>query len=187
MNTGKFLALLATAPIYLTSAHGSYILNKDTVPFTVPAKTVIIETVDIGESCYTSIDRVMWHLIQGNRRNKFLSYMKGIPYPSDSPEFQKLCLDVFKSVHIYEPGDLIFNRELGIGGGLDRDMYLKKERGVENINPFLRKTYANMGFFRFEFGDDPDVFPSGSDRTKILQRVRTKMIEEDRPKLLSNL
>jgi hypothetical protein len=42
-----------------------------------------------------------------------------------------------------------------------------------------RKTYANMGFYRFQLGSDANIFPSGSKRTKILEPIRERLVGDE--------
>jgi hypothetical protein len=179
LTTGKFLALVATAPIYFASVHGAYYLDENPEPFVVPPNTMLIETVDIGETCYTDMDKLLWDLMQGTNRAKFLTYMKGIPDPADPVSEQKKYMKAFRTVHVYEPGDLVYNRQLTIGGGIDRGLFKKKERTESNLNPMARKTYANMGFYRFPLGSSPNTFPSGSKRTKILEPIRERLVGDE--------
>ena len=174
-----FPPFLSTAPVFFVSVHGAYDLEAYPEPFRVPEGTLLIETVDIGETCYTTMDEPLWNLLQGSNRAKLLSYMKGRVDPTDSDKDQELYLRVFKNVHVYEPGDLVYNRILIIGGGMNRSLLKKGERTNVNVSPFLRKTYANMGFYKFDAGAPADTFPVGSARTRILPELRDALIADE--------
>lgn len=160
----EFPPFLGTAPIFFISTHGAYNLNKDTRPFLVPENTIIIETVDIGELCLTSIDSPLWNLMQGSNRAKLVRYMKGIPDPTDSKEDQEKYLRIFNNVRVYFPGSPIYSRVL-------------------NIGPEKRKDYKNMGFFKFPVGAPSNTFnnshelfvPSG-DMSKILRPLERQLV-----------
>jgi hypothetical protein len=62
---------------------------------------------------------------------------------------------------------------------MDRGLFKKKERTESNLNPMARKTYANMGFYRFPLGSDANTFPSGSKRTKILEQIRERLVGDE--------
>jgi hypothetical protein len=174
-----FPPFISTAPIIFVSVHGAYDLEAYDEPFRVPEGTLLIETVDIGESCYTTMDEPLWNLLQGSNRAKLLTYMKGRVDPADSDKDQELYLRVFKHIHVYEPGDLVYNRFLVIGGGMNRSLLKKKERVNENVSPFSRKTFTNMGFYKFDLGEPADVFPVGSARTRIFPELRDALIADE--------
>lgn len=164
INTGAFPPFLATAPIFFVSTHGAYLLNKDTMPFRVPENTIIIDTVDIGEVCLTSIDTPLWNLMQGVNRDKLIRYMKGVPDPSDSQTEQENYLRIFNNIHIYFPGDPVYSRALSIGPG-------------------KRMDYKNMGFFKFKVGDPTNVFNNSNNmfvqsgiRSKILRSLERELV-----------
>jgi hypothetical protein len=164
---GEFPPFLETAPIFFVSTHGAYILKKETRPFLVPQHTIIIDTVDIGEVCLTGIDKPLWKLIQGVNRAKFISYMKGIPDPTDSEKDQENYLRIFNNVHVYFPGDPIYSRALSIG-------------------PEKRNEYKNMGFFKFKVGAPENVFNNSNNvfkqsgvKSKILRPLERELVIHD--------
>ena len=167
MEDGAFPAFLETAPIFFVSTHGAYQLKEYNRPFLVPENTIIIDTVDIGEACLTFIDKPLWNLMQGTNRAKLISYMKGIPDPTDSVKDQENYLRIFNNIHIYFPGDPIYSRVLSIG-------------------PTRRNEYKNMGFFKFKVGDPANtfnnsrnVFKQSGDRTKILRSLERDLVLHD--------
>jgi len=167
LNAGEFPPFLTTAPIFFVSTHGAYMLKKETRPFLVPDHTIIIDTVDIGEVCLTYIDKPLWKLMQGVNRAKFISYMKGIPDPTDSEKDQEKYLRIFNNVHVYFPGDPIYSRALSIG-------------------PEKRSEYKNMGFFKFNVGAPENVFNNSNNvfkqsgyRSKILRPLERELVIHD--------
>ena len=161
---GEFPPFLATAPIFFVSTHGAYILNTETRPFLVPQNTIIIDTVDIGEACLTDIDKPLWNLMQGVNRAKLITYMKGIPDPTDSEKDQENYLRIFNNVHVYFPGDPIYSRVLSIGPG-------------------KRDEYKNMGFFKFKAGAPANVFNNSTNvfkqsglKSKILRALERELV-----------
>jgi hypothetical protein len=178
MATPAAQAILQEAPIFLASVHGAYDLDTNPEPFRVPNNTILIETVDIGESCLTDIDLPLWNLIQGTSRTRMLTYMRGYVDPDDSKSDQQKFMRIFNNIHIYEPGDMVYNRNLTIGGGLDHNAMERREVRHRDLSIRHRQSYANMGFYKFKLGAIPDKFPDGP-RSKILSALRTKLIEDD--------
>ena len=167
LNTGAFPPFLATAPIFFVSTHGAYVLNSETMPFLVPENTIIIDTVEIGEVCLTSIDKPLWKLMQGINRVKLISYMKGIPYSKDLKKDQETFLRIFNNVRVYFPGDPIYSRVLTIGPG-------------------RRNEYKNMGFFKFKVGAPENIFNNSNNvfsqsgiMSKILRPLEREMVKDD--------
>jgi hypothetical protein len=171
-------------PIIFISTHGVYDLNKEPEPFTVPANIHVFETETIGDVCLTTIDKPLWNLI--NNRGAFLKYLAGkgdlatateiaasaVYGPDDEddendakPSAKHYAYKkVFRNLHYYRPGDTIYNRTLIIGGGGEG----------------ARRSYANMGFYRFDVGAPIDSYPDGSDsKIRELQPLRTEMIEDE--------
>jgi hypothetical protein len=171
-------------PIIFVSTHGVYDLTVDPEPFTVPDNIHIFETETIGDVCLTSIDKPLWNLM--NNRPAFIKYLAGegdletatetsesaVYGPDDADEEDEAepsakhyaYKKVFRNLHYYGPGDTIYNRTLVIGGGGEG----------------ARRTYANMGFYRFDADAPIDMYPDGSE-SKImeLQPLRTEMIENE--------
>ena len=119
LNTG-FPPFLATAPIFISSTHGQYDLDDPLMsgPFIVPENTILIETGDISESCYF---RTWYNAVEPLlvNRPKLVTYLKGIPDPSDDPKKQRQYMEALRIIHFYEPGAKVYNRELFMIGGRD--------------------------------------------------------------------
>jgi len=170
-------------PIIFVSTHGVYDLTEEPKPFVVPDNVYIFETQTIGDVCLTSIDKPLWNLM--NNREAFIAYFKGMgtkdlakevmgsgvyarDHENQAIEHHFLRHDdykaVFRNMHFYQPGDTIYNRTLSIGGGGDG----------------ARRSYANMGFYRFDVGDPVDRYPDGpASRIRELQPLRTKLIGDE--------
>ena len=169
-------------PIIFISSHGAYDLREPPQEFKVPDNVYIFETQTIGDVCLTSIDKPLWNLM--NDRVAFLKYFKGEGHPYvaaatsaagvydadnedtefDTPDAKHSEYKrVFQNMHFYQPGDTIFNRTLKIGGG----------------GHGARRSYANMGFYRFDVGDPVDRYPDGPEsKIRALQPLRTELIED---------
>jgi hypothetical protein len=158
-------ALFDTAPIVFSSTHGVYWPEATPKPFKVPKNTYIFETQYIGDLCLTTIDEPLWTLMQGDNRDVLKYYLAGKFTPADLEEDEKPLADTIRYLNYYEPGDLIYNRYLSIGGG----------RGPSGS---ARIVYANMGFYLFPVGAPTDVYPNGP-KSKILNRLRDDMIMDD--------
>lgn len=139
INTGAFPPFLGTAPILFSSTHGVYDIDEPLTFFHVPAKTIIIETGDISESCYF----IEWYRavepLLRNRR-KLVSYLRGIPDPADSLEDQEIYISSIRHIRFYEAGAKIYNRTLLLYGG--RNI---RENG-KHIS--IRRVYKLMKFSR---------------------------------------
>ena len=137
LDTG-FPPFLATAPIFFSSTHGQYDLDDPLMckSFIVPENTILIETGDISESCYFT---VWYNAVEPLLRNrpKLLTYLKGIPDPSDNPKTQRKYMEALRIIHFYEPGAKVYNRELFMVGG----------RG-ENTHNSIRIEFKLMKFSR---------------------------------------
>jgi hypothetical protein len=157
-------AQLDTAPIVFSSTHGVYYVTPEMAPFEVPAKTYIFETQWIGDLCLTSIDSPLWDLIQSAHRNIFKSYLTADYNPATLDDDTRELAGVIPYLNYYEPGDMIFNRQLSIGGG----------RGPAGSS---RIAYANMGFYYFPVNTsvEPDIYPHGP-KSKIFGELRTSLI-----------
>jgi hypothetical protein len=104
------------APIFNLSLHGSYDIaayesGKIPMEIPVPADMIIIETANIGSSCYfTNFKEAMEPLFLD--RPRLLLYMNGTPPEDDTPELRQKRAKAISSCHIYLPGAKIANRIL---------------------------------------------------------------------------
>lgn len=159
--------LFSEAPIILASTHGVYDLTIEPTKFTVPPNVYIFETQTIGSYCLTSMDRPLWNIIKW--RGSFLWYFAGQENvaPGFSEATDEEARRVFQHMHYYEPGDIVYNRLLSIGGGRT------------SAGDSARRTYDEMGFYRFDAGDvEAAISSSGDDDLRIseLEPLRTEMI-----------
>jgi hypothetical protein len=158
--------------IYYISTHGSYEIqkyNEGKVPLvtTVPGDMLVIETSNIGESCYfTNFKEIMEPLL--NDRPRLLQYLSGNPPADDTPELRFMRTSALNSCHIYLPGRQIANRYLTLETGF--------REGVHPENEGMRQEraraspYKHMTFRRYDVGvKDPSL---------ILEHVHRKLIEE---------
>ncbi len=136
------LAHLTLDPFILVSTHGVY--DKRSTPFRVPENVYIFETQEVTDYCLTTIDVPLQWLL--SNRLAFMNCITANP----SCENSRL-IDTFKQFAFYEPGDVIYNRILSIGGG----------RGA-------RRVY-NMNFYKYPTSEPP---------TKILPELRIKLSNE---------
>ena len=144
------------APFVLANLHGEYELKKDTVPFEIPPNTYILETSTMDELCLSNIDYPLWQLLQGPYREYFLKLIeRNLQRPIKDND--KKYINVIKNLHFYEPGDLIYNRNLSINGG---------RTGRQSD----RLMFKNMGFFMFE-KEDPE-------KIEIISRKVFKLVND---------
>lgn len=129
------------APIFLCSTHGIYDVENPLEPWEVPPKTFVFEAQSIGDLTLTGLDKPLWELLQGGRRWGFLAYLLGYYGAIEAKGFKvyDTYKRLFKNFILYKPGDTIHLRTLSIGGGR-----------VLGATESGRKTYENMGFYRFD-------------------------------------
>lgn len=88
----------------LASIHGVYDLTEALQePYVVPANVIVIEVADMGEQTLTTIDPLLWELIQN--RELFRSIISG-------DNVEKRFLPTLRALHLYMPGDLLYERKL---------------------------------------------------------------------------
>lgn len=168
---------IKTAPIYLVSTHGAYDLRSDPIPWVVPENTYIFETQSIGDTTLTTIDNQLWKLCLSIYRPAFLHYFLGNSWwfkklrTKPAPQFTEL----FRNLILYKPGDIIYERDLTIGGGH------KKEADGSS-----RKSYVNMGFYKFDLTTPEQEPPKTTterpmEPTEIaeLDKLRTALINDE--------
>jgi hypothetical protein len=95
-------------PTIFASIHGVYDLEEDIEQWNVPANAIFIEVADIGDVTYTTIDPLLWELIQNRKLLYDLIWIKHRPL---EPHLQKYE-QVLKVLHVYLPGDKIYSRKL---------------------------------------------------------------------------
>jgi len=105
-----------TAPIFYISLHGSYDIQKykdNTIPIeiNVPNDILVIETSNIGESCYfINFREAIIPLLSD--RPRLLQYLSGTHPEDDSYDIRYKRANAVSSCHIYTPGSKIPNRTL---------------------------------------------------------------------------
>jgi hypothetical protein len=147
-------------PIFYLSTHGMYPMRRyseKTINLIthVPENTIIIEVSNAGEVCYyQQFHFVIVPLLETAQRGRLLSYMAGKIVPGDPPDYSQQVMKALSICHIYLPGSEIANRVMILGSW----------RGERN---------NWMGFFKY--GEDK---PEGVPPQKILEGIRTRLIEE---------
>lgn len=111
MAEGACLPLLLDAiqnhEIIYASSHGVYDLRNDIGPLhPVPDNTIIIEIGDAGDMALTTIDPLLWDLVQN--RELFMDLLSGTASEEDKAKYDK----TFKAMYIYMPGDYLYKRKL---------------------------------------------------------------------------
>jgi len=144
-----------TAPIFYISLHGSYDIQKYKskiipIEITVPADILVIETSNIGESCYFKNFRdAIFPLLSD--RPRLLRYMSGNPPEDDSDELQFKRVNALNSSHIYTAGNRIPNRSLTQETGRRDSVHpesgvaLREGARASNYGKFFRFTRHNVG------------------------------------------
>ena len=93
--------------IIYASSHGVYDLINDIGPlYPVPPNTIIIEIGDAGDMALTTIDPLLWELVQN--RPLFMNLLSGTASEEDKAKYDK----TFKAMYIYTPGDYLYKRKL---------------------------------------------------------------------------
>jgi hypothetical protein len=92
------------SPIVYASIHGVYDLSEELEePVILPANVIVIEMADIGEITLTSIDRVLWDVMQNRELFKMLVL---------GELTEELISPMLKAMHVYMPGDTLYKRKL---------------------------------------------------------------------------
>lgn len=175
------IAGIERAPIFNLSLHGSYDIaayksGKIPMEISVPPDMLIIETANIGSSCYfTNFKEVMEPLYLD--RPRLLLYMKGTPPDDDTPELRQKRAKALSSCHIYLPGAKIANRILTQETGRRAGFH---ENGAPRLEGARTSEYGkHMTFTRYDVagggggGGAASVVPK-----RILEPVRTRLIQE---------
>lgn len=160
------------APIYYISLHGSYEMQKylegsEPIETVVPENTLVIETSNIGESCYfVNFIKVMEPLLSD--RVRFLQYLNGTPSASDPEDVKQRTAKAFSSCHIYPPGSTIPNRFLTAETGRRNAFHM--ESGAPIKEGARTSEYGKyMQFSRHDVGKAP---------VRVLEDVHRRLIEE---------
>ena len=162
-----------TAPIFYISLHGSYNMQKykdKTIPIeiTVPRDILVIETSNIGESCYfTNFRNAIFPLISD--RPRLLAYMAGTPPGDDTLELIYTRVNALNSSHIYTAGSKIPNRILTQETG--RRSSVHEESGVIVKEGARASEYGR--FFRFTRHN-----VGSRESVPVLEDVHRRLIEE---------
>ena len=118
-------------PIVYASVHGVYDLREDLVdPVVVPQNVIVFEVADIGEVTLTSIDPLLWNVIQN--RELFRDLISG-------DLIDPIYSNMLRALHVYMPGDTLYKRTL-----------------LYEPDNFLDNKWA---FYRFEAGITGIPFP----------------------------
>ena len=169
------------APIFNLSLHGSYHIDayeKGLIPMeiSVPPDMIIIETANIGSSCYfTNFKEAMEPLFLD--RPRLLLYMKGTPPEDDTPELRQKRAKAISSCHIYLPGAKIANRILTQETGRRAGTHAN---GTPRTEGARTSDYGkHMTFSRYDVAGGGGGGGATSVGPKlILERVRTRLIQE---------
>lgn len=162
-----------TAPIFYISLHGAYDMQKykdKTIPIkiTVPDDIIVIETSNIGESCYfTNFRQVILPLLSD--RSRLLQYLSGTPPEDDSPDIIYKLVNAFNSCHIYIPNSKIPNRTLKQETGR-RDV-VHEETAVVVKQGARASPYGK--FFKFTRHN-----VNAREPVPVLEDIHTRLIEE---------
>ena len=149
---------LHVVPIYFASTHGSYNVGSYPKSFIVPPNTYIFETASISEVTFTAIDEPLWTLMAGQHRHHFLNYfMNNVPITDKTLPYR----NVFKNMHLYEPGDTMYIRDLSISAGLDEEIVRGKNQVKRKVHRSERLSYSTFGFFSFSPNSDLEPSPKG--------------------------
>jgi hypothetical protein len=152
MSLNQIKKIINSGTIYVANTHGSYDLDIEPVPWTVPENTMIFETQTIGDLCLTNIDEPLDELC--THRDVFSDYFFGVDDEGYIAEHSgDTYRAVFRNMVCYLPGNTIYSRNISIHGG----------RGERHI-------YKEMGFYKYG-----KMF----DKKSILLNLRTELIEQD--------
>lgn len=158
-------------PIYYISTHGLYQMDRyksGSTPLiiNVPRDMIVIETSNIGESCYfTNFKEIIQPLLYD--RPRLLQYLSGQPPADDNLELQFIRIGALNSCHIYLPGMPIANRILTLETG--------SREGQHPVNEGMRmegarsSPFRDMTFLKYDYGKHP---------VRVLEHVHAKLIQE---------
>lgn len=175
------IAGIERAPIFNLSLHGSYDIDayekgRTPMEISVPPDMLIIETANIGSSCYfTNFKEAMEPLYLD--RPRLLLYMKGTPPDDDTPELRQKRAKALSSCHIYLPGAKIANRILTQETGRRAGFH---ENGARRTEGARTSHYGkHMTFSRYDVAGGGGGGGATSKGPKlILDRVHARLIHE---------
>jgi hypothetical protein len=154
-------------PIFYLSTHGSYKIQQyvdGTIPLEVrvPDNTIVIESGNVGESCYfMHFKEIIEPLLYD--RATFLLYLHGTPPASDPIDLQYKRINALSSCHIYKPRAIIPNRILTAETG-----YRENNNGRHGTRASDYGTY--MTFTRYDSGSTGPV--------RVLEPIHRRLIEQ---------
>jgi len=157
------------ADVFFSATHASYDLEKDNKPFRVPPNTYIVETQVIGDYCYISIDRHLWHLFQGWYTPHLSKLLTGKEQNAIHPKSH--MFETFQNLIFYEPGDLIYNRHL--------TLYAGRENGKKSHR--LSSKGEAWGFYNFMRTSEKEFIPfERIEKYSVLKDLFTELTGENK-------
>jgi len=166
--------------VILISSHGRYDFSpskepqESTYSYEVPANTFIIETLDVGRLCTTTIDKPLWNLLQPINKTKFIELLKTTKVlHSESDELKDIVnfsnrviepeeyIAVLQNFIIYLPGMIVPKRTLLFGSDIFyEDVPVAAAAKGKGKKPQTAKemhyklTYRGFGVYRFPKADE---------------------------------
>jgi hypothetical protein len=151
---------------YLISSHGRYELVDTINPrtpnpysYVIPENTYVIETLDIGRLCASTIDKPLWNLLQPANRDKFVGLLtKKGGLNESSPELLGIhnftnrritpieYINVLKNFIIYLPGMRVPLRTLLFAG--DVKLIPNPDNPAVKIADY-KLSYRGFGVYKF--------------------------------------
>ncbi len=159
------------ANYFLISSHGRYELGTSKTPrsadsysYIVPDNTYIIETLDVGRLCASTIDKPLWNLLQpANRKMLQMLLTRCHPNPQltdKTPELSQIhnftnrviepseYLATLRNFIIYLPGMRAPIRTLLFGDDL-KLVTEKNASGKNVVRPVYKANYRGFGVYKF--------------------------------------
>jgi hypothetical protein len=161
---------------YLISSHGEYNLVETLNPqtpnpysFVVPENTYVIETLDIGRYCSTTIDKPLWNLLQPANRKKLVSLLtnkehlkptsgelSGIYNFTNTAISAEDYINALKNFIVYLPDMRVPLRTLRFGN--DVRFIPNPEKPTEKILDY-KLSYRGFGVYKFPVEGAADAKP----------------------------
>ena len=86
------------------SIHGVYDLREELEePIVVPGNAIVIEVADMGEVTLTTVDPLLWELIQNRELFRYIISGEVV---------EARFLRMLRALHVYMPGDTLYRRKL---------------------------------------------------------------------------